>query len=59
MCAMHAAKVLEELLFVNLLQGNGGDLSPLEHSLCPFFGPGVVRPTTPNLIDPSKTKKPT
>jgi len=56
---MHVAKVLEELLFVNLLQGNGGDLSSLEHSLCPFFGPGVVRPTTPNLIDPSKTKKPT
>jgi hypothetical protein len=35
MCAMHVAKVLEELLFVNLIQGAGGDLSPLEYLLRP------------------------
>jgi hypothetical protein len=32
-CAMYVAKVLEEVLFVNLVQGAGGDLSPLEYQL--------------------------
>ena len=32
-CAMYVAKVLEELLFVNLIEGIGGELSSLEYSL--------------------------